>query len=79
MPVVKTSHRFSTKNRLEKNESEPCVQAHMKSLRWWDVWDTLQGGQRTQQVCHGCTSEQLFNCSWTHPEGNNTHLPLLVK
>ena len=54
-----------------------CVQAHMESLHWWAVWGILRGGQRARQVCHSCTSEQLFNCSWTHPEGNNMHLPLL--
>ena len=31
----------------------------------------------TRQVCRGCTSVQLFNCSRTHSEGNNTHMPLL--
>ena len=38
---------------------------------------SLQRGQQTQQVCRGCSSEKQFNSRWSHPKGDNLHLPLL--
>jgi len=33
--------------------------------------------KRTTNATSDCSSEKQFNSSWSHPEGDNPHLPLL--
>jgi len=84
--------RISKEESSEVNESEhgrgpsttPSNQFVVKCIvRGHHVYKHIQFEslrlRHLRQVCRGCTSEQLFNCSWTHPEGNNMLLPLSVK
>jgi len=66
---------------MYKRRWSPCVGELfvLVSCLCWYVSHLRHFASRTMSMtrCRGCTSEQLFNCSLTHPEGNNTHLPLL--
>ena len=75
--TVTLSNQFVVKcsgcgHHVYKHIWSPCIGEPFETLNFVRTTNTTS-------ISHGCASEQLFNCSWTHPERNNMHLSLLIK